>query len=92
MTDLETVLAIRSQMRDDAESRLRAAGLTWTKLDELEQKVIDQIPPEGIKAHGYTFTVETRVNHLDKVLEERADVQIVERRGAGVSKRISLHK
>lgn len=92
MTDLDQYLFIAALQRRLSDTTFKHFGMEWNDFQDLEQKVIDKIPPKGIRAHGYTFTVETRVNHLDKILEERADVQIVERRGAGVSKRISLHK
>jgi hypothetical protein len=76
---LETV----TRMRKAKEDILKDMGLNWKSLQELESRVIDAIPSEGLEKNGYKVLVKEK----NIVAGRSAEVKVL-----GTKKHTSIHK
>jgi hypothetical protein len=63
-SELQTYLELRRQFREDKEARLKAVGLNWTGFQNLERRVVDSIPSEGVVTGKYRAVKEVVETHI----------------------------
>ena len=93
MTALDTLIAIKVELRIEQEKTLAKHGLSLKKFIDLETELEQDIAPDFKTQVGeYEVMVEESPTYLWTVIEEKDGYQICKRKQMGTTKKIKLHK